>query len=159
MQDFFTQKFKRVLFIAHREEILYQAKKSFKQIIPNRTGGIYNGKVKDAEVDSVFASIATLSMKQHLERFAPDAFDLIIIDEFHHAAANSYQRVLDYFTPQFLLGITATPDRNDNKDVYAICQGNVPFIFALFFHSVIPPCMIGKGANETLPILLKVLIL
>lgn len=66
-------------------------------------------------------------MKQHLERFQPDTFDLIIIDEFHHAAANSYQRVLDYFKPQFLLGITATPDRNDNKDVYAICDGNVAY--------------------------------
>ena len=127
LAGFFAQKFNRVLFIAHREEILHQAKKSFKQIMPDRTGGIYNGKVKDAEADSVFASIATLSMKQHLERFAPDAFDLIIIDEFHHAAANSYQRVLDYFKPKFLLGITATPDRNDNKDVYAICQGNVAY--------------------------------
>ena len=73
--------------------------------------------------NSVFASVSTLSMKQHLEVFEPDTFDLIIIDEFHHAAANTYQRVLDYFKPQFLLGITATPDRNDNKDVYAICNG------------------------------------
>ena len=66
-------------------------------------------------------------MKQHLEVFEPDTFDLIIIDEFHHAAATTYQRVLDYFKPQFLLGITATPDRNDNKDVYAICNGNVAY--------------------------------
>jgi len=66
-------------------------------------------------------------MKKHLEAFAKDAFDLIVIDEFHHAAARSYQRVLNYFQPKFLLGITATPDRNDNKDVYAICDGNVAY--------------------------------
>lgn len=75
----------------------------------------------------LFASIFTLSMKKHLNAFSKDEFDLIIIDEFHHAAARSYQRVLDYFEPKFLLGITATPDRNDNKDVYAICGGNVAY--------------------------------
>ena len=127
LAGFFAQKFERILFIAHREEILSQARKSFKQIMSERTGGIYNGKVKDADADCIFASITTLSMKQHLEVFQPDTFDLIVIDEFHHAAANSYQRVLDYFRPQFLLGITATPDRNDNKDVYAICNGNVAY--------------------------------
>ena len=58
--------------------------------MPDRTVGIYNGKVKDAEADSIFASIATLSMKQHLERFAPDAFDLIVIDEFHQYFSNKY---------------------------------------------------------------------
>ncbi|MGQ4668585.1 DEAD/DEAH box helicase family protein [Metabacillus halosaccharovorans] len=127
LAGFFAKKFKRVLFIAHREEILTQAKNSFSKIIENRTFGIYNGKQKEANVDYVFASIFTLSMKQHLEVFHANDFDLIIIDEFHHAAANSYQRVLDYFDPSFLLGITATPDRNDNKDVYSICAGNVAY--------------------------------
>ena len=127
LAGFFAGRFKRILFIAHREEILNQAKRSFEQIMPDRSGGIYNGKMKDAEAESIFASVSTLSMKQHLEVFEPDTFDLIIIDEFHHAAATTYQRVLDYFKPQFLLGITATPDRNDNKDVYAICNGNVAY--------------------------------
>lgn len=127
LAGFFAKKFKRVLFIAHREEILIQAQNSFLKIIENRTFGIYNGKQKEANVDYVFASIFTLSMKQHLEVFHANDFDLIIIDEFHHAAANSYQRVLDYFEPSFLLGITATPDRNDNKDVYSICDGNVAY--------------------------------
>ena len=127
LAGFFAQKFKRILFIAHREEILNQAKRSFGQIMPDRSGGIYNGKMKDAEAETIFASVSTLSMKQHLEVFEPDTFDLIIIDEFHHAAATTYQRVLDYFKPKFLLGITATPDRNDNKDVYAICNGNVAY--------------------------------
>lgn len=127
LAGFFAKRFKRTLFIAHREEILLQAQRSFKKIMPERTCGIYNGKVKEAKADSIFASIFTLSMKQHLEVFQPDEFDLIIIDEFHHAAADTYQRVLEYFTPDFLLGITATPDRNDNKDVYAICNGNVAY--------------------------------
>lgn len=124
---FFAKKFKRVLFVAHREEILYQAKKSFEHVLGDKTFGIYNGKQKEGQADYIFASIFTLSLKHHIEVFSPDEFDLIVIDEFHHAAANSYQRILDYFKPNFLLGITATPDRNDNKDVYAICDGNVAF--------------------------------
>lgn len=127
LAGFFAQSFTRVLFIAHREEILYQARDSFQKIMPDKRYGIYNGKQKEAEADMVFASIYTLSLSKHIERFKRDEFDLIIIDEFHHAAANTYQRVLDYFTPTFLLGITATPDRNDNKDVYALCDGNVAF--------------------------------
>lgn len=95
--------------------------------MPEKRYGIYNGKLKESNADAIFASIYTLSMKSHLEQFSPGEFDLIIIDEFHHAAADSYQRALDYFQPKFLLGITATPDRNDNKDVYAICDGNVAF--------------------------------
>lgn len=66
-------------------------------------------------------------MKRHLAAFKQKAFDLIIIDEFHHAAANTYQRVLEYFEPEFLLGITATPDRMDNKDIYGVCDGNVAY--------------------------------
>jgi superfamily II DNA or RNA helicase/HKD family nuclease len=127
LAGFFAQRFQRVLFVAHREEILFQAQKSFLNIMPDRTTGIYNGRQKEAEVDTVFASINTLSMRAHLEKFRRDEFDLIIFDEFHHAAANMYQRALEYFEPKFLLGITATPDRNDNKDVYAICDGNVAF--------------------------------
>ncbi|MCL6587179.1 MAG: DEAD/DEAH box helicase family protein [Anoxybacillus sp.] len=124
---FFARNFHRVLFIAHREEILHQAKRSFAQVLSDKTFGIYDGKGKEGQADVVFASIFTLSMKKHLEIFAKDAFDLIVIDEFHHAAAKSYERVLAYFQPKFLLGITATPDRNDYKDVYAICDGNVAY--------------------------------
>ncbi|WP_409294059.1 DEAD/DEAH box helicase family protein [Peribacillus sp. SCS-26] len=127
LAGFFARKFTRVLFIAHREEILYQARESFKRIMPERTYGIYNGTLKEGEADVIFASIYTLGMQRHIKQFPRDRFDLIVIDEFHHAAANTYKRVLDYFQPQFLLGITATPDRNDNKDVYAICDGNVTY--------------------------------
>lgn len=127
LAGFFAEKFKKILFIAHREEILKQARESFKNINPNKKFGIYNGKVKEPDADAIFASIYTLSMKTHLEKFSENEFDLIIVDEFHHAAAESYKRVLEYFNPKFLLGITATPDRHDNKDVYAICGGNVAF--------------------------------
>ncbi len=127
LAGFFAQNFTKILFIAHREEILYQARDSFKRIMPEKQYGIYNGKIKEGEADAIFASIYTLSIKKHLEQFRADEFDLIIVDEFHHAAADSYKRALDYFQPKFLLGITATPDRNDNKDVYALCDGNVAF--------------------------------
>jgi superfamily II DNA or RNA helicase/HKD family nuclease len=127
LAGFFARKFHRVLFIAHREEILFQAKRSFQRIMPDKTAGIYNGMLKEGEADHVFASIYTLGMKKHRESFAPDRFDLIVVDEFHHAAAASYQSVIRYFRPRFLLGITATPDRMDGKDVYALCDGNVAY--------------------------------
>ncbi|EGA91412.1 DNA/RNA helicase [Planococcus donghaensis MPA1U2] len=122
---FFAAKFKRVLFVAHREEILTQAEQSFKHVHPNRTSSFYNASEKDTAADFVFASIYTLSSQYHLDRFEKDAFDLIVVDEFHHAAAPTYGRLLNHFEPKFMLGITATPDRMDNKDVYALCDGNV----------------------------------
>lgn len=127
LAGFFGERFKRILFVAHREEILHQAKASFSRIMPNRSFGLYNGVLKEKDADCVFASIYTLGMKKHREGFDPKTFDLIVIDEFHHAAAKSYQSVIQYFEPQFLLGITATPDRMDGKDVYAICEGNVAY--------------------------------
>ena len=122
---FFTEHFKRVLFVAHRDEILEQAKKAFLHVHPNRTTGYYNGIEKNTDAEMLFASVYTIAQKQHLGKFNEDAFDLIVIDEFHHAAAPTYNRLIEYFKPSFLLGITATPDRLDNKDVYAICDGNV----------------------------------
>ncbi|WP_240420481.1 DEAD/DEAH box helicase family protein [Paenibacillus periandrae] len=127
LAGFFAQRFKRVLFVAHREEILFQAKRSFQRIMPDKTFGIYNGVMKEGDADCVFASIYTLGMKKHRESFVQDQFDLIVVDEFHHAAAKSYQSVIQYFKPKFLLGITATPDRMDGKDVYALCDGNVAY--------------------------------
>ncbi len=122
---FFAERFKRVLFVVHRDEILQQAKEAFATVYPHKTAGFFNRFEKDTDSDFVFASISTISRKYHLEKFNPADFDLIVVDEFHHAVANSYQKVLDYFKPKFLLGITATPDRLDNKDVFSICDGNV----------------------------------
>lgn len=122
---FFDREFKRVLFVAHRDEILEQAKAAFTHVHPNRTAGYYNGVEKILDADMTFASVFTISQNQHLQKFSPNSFDLIVIDEFHHAAAPTYNRLINYFSPKFLLGITATPDRLDNKDVYALCDGNV----------------------------------
>jgi superfamily II DNA or RNA helicase/HKD family nuclease len=124
---FFAGKFRRVLFVAHREEILHQAARSFKNVLPERRMGIYNGLTKEPDADCIFASIFTLAMARHRAVFQPDEFDLIVVDEFHHAAARSYQTLLEYFRPKFLLGITATPDRSDGKDIFALCDGNVAY--------------------------------
>ncbi|MFD3260749.1 DEAD/DEAH box helicase family protein [Paenibacillus lentus] len=127
LAGFFAERFSKILFIAHREEILHQARQSFQRVMPERSLGIFNGHYKEGEADCVFASIFTLGMRKHRESFVQDAFDLIIVDEFHHAASASYLSVIDYFQPKFLLGITATPDRMDGKDVYALCDGNVAY--------------------------------
>lgn len=127
LAGFLAQRFRRVLFVAHREEILHQAKASFARIMPERSLGLYNGVSKEGDADCVFASIYSLGMRKHRESFSESSFDLIVVDEFHHAAAASYQSVMDYFQPEFLLGITATPDRMDGKDVYALCDGNVAY--------------------------------
>lgn len=127
LAGFFSERFPRVLFVAHREELLHQARVSFQMIMPERSGGLYYRHEKTIETDFVFASVYTLSMERHLHRFSRGDFDLIVVDEFHHAAAATYQRVIDYFQPKFLLGITATPDRMDQKDVYALCDGNVAY--------------------------------
>ena len=122
---FFAKSFKRILFVAHREEILEQAKAAFVHIHPDKSVGYYNSTEKNLDADMVFASVYTLGQAYHLKKFAPTAFDLIVIDEFHHAVATTYTRILQHFEPKFLLGITATPDRLDNKDVFALCDGNV----------------------------------
>jgi superfamily II DNA or RNA helicase/HKD family nuclease len=127
LAGFFAANFQRVLFIAHREEILHQALHSWKNVLPERSHGLYDGKEKNTSADCIYASIYTLARERHLQKFTPDAFDLIVVDEFHHAAAASYRRVMDYFKPEFLLGITATPDRLDGKDVFALCDGNVAY--------------------------------
>lgn len=126
---FDSLEYKKVLFVAHREEILKQAEATFKIIRPNDKTGIFNGVEKNKDKDILFASVQTLGQSQYLneEYFKKDEFDYIIIDEFHHAVAGNYQNVLDYFTPKFLLGLTATPERLDNKDVFALCDYNVVY--------------------------------
>jgi superfamily II DNA or RNA helicase/SOS-response transcriptional repressor LexA len=123
---------KRILFVAHREEILEQAEKTFIRIYPNSRLGRYAGNNKQPDVDLLFASIQTLGKKQHLNLFTPDYFDYIVIDEFHHAAASSYQKLLSYFNPKFLLGLTATPERTDQADILSLCDDNLVFDFGLF---------------------------
>ena len=116
-----------VLFIAHRDEILNQAELCFRAIRPDDVMGKYTGKIKNPNANIIFASIQTLSQKSHLENFAPNRFDYIVVDEFHHAAATTYKRVMEYFTPRFLLGLTATPGRTDGASLLALCEGNLVF--------------------------------
>lgn len=123
---------RRVLFVAHREEILSQAADTFLRIRPKARIGFYAGKIRDVEVDVLCASVQTLGREAHLERFAPDHFDYIVVDEFHHAAATTYRRLLAYFSPRFLLGLTATPDRSDQSDILSLCDDNLVFTYRLF---------------------------
>lgn len=118
---------KRVLFVAHREEILNQAEETYVRIRSDLKVGRYNGKARELNVDIMFASIQTLGKTQHLEQFAKDHFDYIVVDEFHHAAARTYQRLLSHFSPRFLLGLTATPERTDQSDILTLCDDNLVY--------------------------------
>lgn len=126
LSAFDSRAFTRVLFVAHREEILTQAMATFRQIRPEGRFGRYTGTAKD-EGEIIFASIQTLGRIEHLRRFAPDEFDYIVVDEFHHASAASYRALLDHFSPSFLLGLTATPERTDGGDLLSLCGENLVF--------------------------------
>ena len=130
---FDSAKYKRVLFVAHREEILKQAAVSFRNVRQSDDYGFFYGKRKDTDKSVIFASVATLGRSEYLteEFFAPDYFDYLVIDEFHHAVNEQYRRIVDYFKPQFLLGLTATPERLDGKNIYEICDYNVPYEISL----------------------------
>ncbi|MCA9535237.1 MAG: DEAD/DEAH box helicase family protein [Myxococcales bacterium] len=118
----------RLLFIAHRDELLEQAARTFRRLL--RTHGEAptvtwcRGAQGDLAGDLVFASVAKLARKEQLAALANQAFDYVVIDEVHHAAADSYRRVLDVLAPRFLLGLTATPDRADARDIYGLFDDN-----------------------------------
>ena len=124
---FDCNKYKRILFVAHREEILYQASKAFRTICPSRSIGFYKGDRRDRDVEILFASVQTLSRLNHLNLFQKNEFDYIIIDEFHHADASTYRRLIEYFEPDYLLGLTATPERMDGGDILALCDENLVY--------------------------------
>ena len=119
--------FRRVLFVAHREEILGQALRTFRRIRPDASLGLYTGQAKEPDAEVLFASIQTLSRRAHRDRFAPNAFDYVIVDEFHHAAARTYQELIAYFDPEFMLGLTATPERADGGNLLALCDENLVY--------------------------------
>lgn len=123
---------RRILFVAHREEILAQAAATFVRILPSRRIGFYTGRQRDADVDVLCASVQTLAKVQHLERFATGHFDYVVVDEFHHAAAGTYRQLLAHFVPSFLLGLTATPDRSDQSDILSLCDDNLVYSCHLF---------------------------
>ena len=130
---FDSAKYQNVLFVAHREEILKQAAISFRNVRQSNDYGFFYGKQKDKDKSVIFASVATLGRSEYLTEnyFAPDYFDYLIIDEFHHAVNDQYQRIINYFKPKFLLGLTAIPERLDGKDIYEICDYNVPYEISL----------------------------
>ena len=118
---------KRLLFLAHREQILKQACKTFAKIIPDIQYGILSANHKDFHKPYLFVTINMLSKEENLTQFAPTHFDYIIIDETHRAGASSYLKILNYFQPQFLLGMTATPERTDGFDIYQLFDHNIAY--------------------------------
>ncbi|MGE6555247.1 DUF3427 domain-containing protein [Exiguobacterium artemiae] len=122
------------MFVAHRGKLLSQAEETFKKIFTDihATFGRYQANQKDLDKQFTFATIQTFSKEVHLEQFDPNTFDYIIIDEFHHAASESYQKILNYFTPQFLLGITATPERMDGLNIFKLVDHNIAYEIRLY---------------------------
>ena len=120
---------KRILFIAHREEIIKQAARSFKNVRNSDDIGFFYNNQKDKDKSMVFALVQTLGKDEYLneEYFKRDYFDYIVIDEFHHAVSNNYRKIIQYFTPKFMLGLTATPERLDSKDVFSLCDYNTVY--------------------------------
>lgn len=124
----------RVLYLCHQNEILYQAKATFEVVLGNsRTYGFFHGLEKTAhQVDCLFASFAT--MVKNIKLFQPDEFDYVVVDESHHSHAETFKPVVDYFTPRFLLGATATPNRLDERnirDIYGEEVYSLPLVEAL----------------------------
>jgi superfamily II DNA or RNA helicase/diadenosine tetraphosphate (Ap4A) HIT family hydrolase/HKD family nuclease len=118
----------RVLWVAHRRELLEQAARTLRRTLPSARFGWIVGGARPAEpYEVLLASIQSLSRPALLHAFARDRFDVIVIDEVHHAEAASYRRILAHFTPSFLLGLTATPDRADGGDIAALFDDHVAY--------------------------------
>ncbi|WP_339838108.1 DUF3427 domain-containing protein [uncultured Flavobacterium sp.] len=121
-------KSKKLLFVVHRLTIAKNSLKTFQKVFgKNKTMGLYSGEKRELECDFVFSTIQTISKISHLENFAKDHFDYIIIDETHRSGADSYLRLIDYFEPKFLLGMTATPERTDGNDIFQLFDHNIAY--------------------------------
>ena len=119
---------KKALFLVHREQIAKQALQSYKNVFKDtKTFGLLSGNSKDTDVDYLFATMQTMSKKEVYSSFDPDTFDTIIIDEAHRIGAKSYQEIMDYFKPKFWLGMSASPERTDDFDVYAAFDHNIAY--------------------------------
>jgi superfamily II DNA or RNA helicase len=116
----------RLLFVAHREEILKQSLHTFRGILKDQNFGDISiaGKIP-SQIDHVFMSIQTFNSTEFSQQTLPDYYDFIIVDEFHHAAAASYQHLLSHYHPKILLGLTATPERMDNLDILGYFDGRI----------------------------------
>ncbi|HWL22386.1 MAG TPA: DEAD/DEAH box helicase [Ureibacillus sp.] len=120
---------KKMLFIVHREQILKKAMQDYRKILGGHEEdfGILSGNSKDMNAKYLFATIQTVSKDNYLQQFAKDQFDYILIDEVHKAGADSYLKVINYFTPKFLLGMTATPERTDSFNIYELFDYNIAY--------------------------------
>jgi superfamily II DNA or RNA helicase len=117
---------KRFLFLVHREQIAKQSIEAFKHVFPDHENfGLLSGNSKQYDKNYLFSTIQTMSKEDVYTRYAPDYFDYIIVDEVHKVGALSYLKVLDYFTPQFLLGMTASPERTDGFNIYDLFDNNI----------------------------------
>jgi superfamily II DNA or RNA helicase len=119
----------RMLFVAHREQILDRAMREFQRVLgaPESDFGKLAGSLKQMDRRYVFATVQTLSQSYILDQLDPVAFDYILIDEVHRAGAASFDRVLEHFQPKFLLGMTATPERTDDANIFELFDYNVPY--------------------------------
>ena len=112
----------RVLYLVHRLDILKQSISAYKKVWPDVRVGVLTGESKDCEqeCDVLFASKDTLRQPSELQRFDPNWFRYMVVDEVHHGQSPTYRAVLSYFKPAFALGMTATPDRTDRKDIFEL---------------------------------------
>ena len=116
----------RLLFVAHRKEILEQSLRTFQEILNDfNFGELYVGGNKPKDIEHLFISIQSFNAAELSEWTTKDYYDYICVDEFHHAAAKSYQELLSYYNPKILLGLTATPDRMDGKDILKYFDGRI----------------------------------
>jgi superfamily II DNA or RNA helicase len=116
----------RLLFVAHREEILAQSRDTFQGVLKDPNfGELFVGKYKTENLDYLFISVQTLNAQALYDKLPEDYYDFIVVDEFHHAAAPTYQRLLHHFQPKILLGLTATPERMDGKSILDYFGGRI----------------------------------
>lgn len=121
-------KSKKMLFVVHRLNIAKKAMESFKKVFgKSKRFGLYSGDKRDLNADFIFSTIQTLSKEGHLSKFEKAQFDYIIIDESHRTGADSYLRLMQYFEPKFLLGMTATPERTDGYDIFSLFDHNIAY--------------------------------
>ena len=130
LSAFDVQQFKpkKFLFIVHRRTIAEEAMKTFQGLLSDDIKmGIYSGAQRELNADYIFCTVQTISKQEHLDKFKRNHFDYIVIDETHRAGAESYKRIIEHFTPKFMLGMTATPERTDGADIFKLFDYNIAY--------------------------------
>ena len=118
----------KVLFLVHREQIAKQAIRSYKKVFGNtKSFGLLSGNSKEYDAEYLFSTMNMMARPEVHERFSPDEFQVIVIDEAHRTGAGSYQEIMKYFKPKFWLGMTASPERTDDFDVFEAFDHNIAY--------------------------------